>query len=114
MKKETKQTRVMSQEKVISILRKEMPYLKDKYGVERIMLYGSLRRANRRERAILMSFVGPPEDSGFEFISFADRLEAKLGRKVDIATFEHFKRSSHSPRYRHVAEDIKRSLIYVK
>ena len=44
MKKETKQTRVMSQEKVISILRKEMPYLKDKYGVERIMLYGSFAK----------------------------------------------------------------------
>ena len=54
----------MSQEKVISILRKEMPYLKDKYGVERIMLYGSLRRANRRERAILMS-LWTSEDSWF-------------------------------------------------
>ena len=73
-----------------------------------------LRRANRRERAILMSFVDLRKTLGFEFIALADRLEAKLGRKVDIATFEHFKRSSHSPRYRHVAEDIKRSLIYVK
>lgn len=114
MKKETKQTRVMSQEKVISILRKEMPYLKDKYGVERIMLYGSFAKGKQKGKSDIDVLVDLRKTLGFEFIALADRLEAKLGRKVDIATFEHFKRSSHSPRYRHVAEDIKRSLIYVK
>ncbi|MBT9536943.1 MAG: nucleotidyltransferase domain-containing protein [Nitrospirae bacterium] len=114
MKKETKKPHVMSQEKIISILRKEMPYLKDKYGVERIMLYGSFAKGKQNKKSDVDVLVDLRKTLGFEFIALADRLEAKLGRKVDIATFEHFKQSFHSPRYRHVAEDIKRSLIYVK
>ena len=52
MKKETKKPHVMSQEKIISILRKEMPYLKDKYGVERIMLYGSFAKGKQNKKAM--------------------------------------------------------------
>jgi len=113
MKKGTNKPKAMSQEKVISILRKEMPYLKDKYGVERIMLYGSFAKGKQNKKSDIDVLVDLRKTLGFEFISLADRLEAKLGRKVDVATFEHFKRSAHNPRYRHIAEDIKRSLIYV-
>jgi len=50
---------------------------------------------------------------GLEFVALADRLEKILGRKVDVATYDHYKRSFHNPRYKHIAEEIKKSLIYV-
>lgn len=114
MKKGAKKPRIMTQERVISILRKEMPYLKGKYGVERIILYGSFAKGKQKKKSDIDVLVDLRKTLGFEFIALADRLEEKLGRKVDIATFEHFRRSFHNPRYRHIAEDIKRNLIYVK
>ena len=33
-----------TREQIISVLKKELPYLKEKYGVERIVLYGSFAK----------------------------------------------------------------------
>lgn len=90
-----------------------MPYLKDKYGVERIILYGSFARGSQKKQSDIDILVDLRKTLGFEFIELADTLEEKLGRKVDVATFAHFKRSFHNPRYKHIAEDIEKSLIYV-
>jgi len=113
MKKQSKRTIVLTREQVISILKKELPYLKDKYGVERIVLYGSFANGSQKKKSDIDILVVLHKTLGLEFIALADTLEEKLGRKVDVATFEHFKRSFHNPRYKHIAEDIKKSMIYV-
>lgn len=113
MKKQPKKTTVLTREQVISILKKELPYLKDKYGVERIVLYGSFAKGTQKGKSDIDILVDLHKTLGFEFIELADMLEEKLGRKVDVATFEHFKRSFHNPRYKHIAEDIKKSMVYV-
>jgi len=114
MKKQLKKTTIVqTREEVISILRKELPYLKDKYGVERIILYGSFAKGNQKKKSDIDILVDLRKTLGFEFVALADTLEEKLGRKVDVATFEHFKGSFHNPRYRHIAEDIEKSMIYV-
>ncbi|MBI3379036.1 MAG: nucleotidyltransferase domain-containing protein [Nitrospirae bacterium] len=113
MKKQSKRTTVLTREQVISILKKELPYLKDKYGVERIVLYGSFAKDSQKKKSDIDILVDLHKTLGLEFVALADTLEEKLGRKVDVATFEHFKRSFHNPRYRHIAEDIKKSMIYV-
>lgn len=113
MKKEMKKPIIMSREDVISILEKEMPKLKDEYGVQRIVLYGSFAKGTQKKKSDVDILVDIKKSIGLEFISLADRLEEILGRKVDVATYAHFRRSFQNPRYKHIAEDIKKSMIYV-
>lgn len=103
----------ISKERIIRILRKELPYLKEKYGVEKIVLYGSFAKGTHKKKSDIDILVDIKKPIGLEFVSLADRLEEILGRKVDVATYAHFRRSFQNPRYKHIAEDIKKSLIYV-
>ena len=113
MKKQPKKTTVLTRGQVISILKKELPYLKDKYGVERIVLYGSFAKGTQKKKSDIDILVDLRKTLGLEFVELADRLEEILGRKVDVASYDHYKRSFRNPRYKHIAEDIKESLIYV-
>ena len=51
---------------------------------------------------------------GLEFVALAHNLERKLGRKVDLATFETFPRSLTSSSYREVAAHIQESMADVQ
>ena len=113
MARQAKRTPVPSREQVIEILRREMPYLREKYGVEKIILYGSFARGNQKKTSDVDILVDLRKPLGFAFIELADTLEEKLGRKVDVATLAHYKRSFGNPRYKHIAEDIKKSMIHV-
>lgn len=113
MKRQARRTSALSREKIISILKKELPYLKEKYGVERILLYGSFAKGNPKKTSDVDILVDIKRPIGLEFVALADVLEDKLGRKVDIATLAHYKRSFGNPRYKHIAEDIRKSMIYV-
>lgn len=105
--------RTLTREKIIGILKKELPYLKDKYGVGKIALFGSFAKGEQKKKSDIDILVDLNKPLGLDFIELADRLEQRLGTKVDVVTFDCFKRSFHNPRYRHLAKDIKRSLIYV-
>ena len=113
MKKQSKRTTALSREQVISILKRELPSLKDKYGVERIILFGSYAKGTQKKKSDIDLLVDLRRPLGLEFVALADRLEEILGRKVDVATFEHFKESFHNPRYKPIAEDIRKSMVYV-
>ena len=113
MKKAGKNTQAPSREKIISILKKELPHLREKYGVERIALYGSFAKGTQKKTSDVDILVDIRRPIGMEFISLANMLEDKLGRKVDIATLSHYKRSLGNPRYKQIAEDIGKSMIYV-
>ena len=104
---------VITKDKIIRILKKELPYLKEKYGVKKIVLYGSFAKGTHKKKSDIDILVDIKKPIGLEFVSLADRLEKILGRKVDVATYDHYKRSFHNPRYKHIAEEIKKSLIYV-
>jgi len=108
-----RKTAALTRESVIAILKNEMPFLKDRYGVEKIILYGSYAKGQPKKKSDIDILVALRRNLGFEFIELADRLEEILGEKVDVATFEHFKESFGNPRYKHIAEDIKQSMIYV-
>ena len=103
----------ISKNRIIRILKKELPYLKEKYGVEKIVLYGSFAKGTHKKKSDIDILVDIKKPIGLEFVSLANRLEEILGRKVDVATYDHYKRSFHNLRYKHIAEDIKKSLIYV-
>lgn len=87
--------------------------MRENFGVERIILFGSFAKGVQKKKSDIDILVDLRKPLGLEFVSLADRLEEILGRKVDIATYDHYKRSFHNPRYKHIAEDIKESMIYV-
>ncbi len=103
----------LTRAKIVAILRKEKPYLQEKYGVERIAVYGSFAKRKQTKKSDVDILVQLTKPLGLEFVALAYDLEKALGRKVDLATFETLERSLNNPRYRHIAFDIQRTLAYV-
>ncbi|MEW6002564.1 MAG: nucleotidyltransferase family protein [Nitrospirota bacterium] len=100
---------MLTQKKVIEILKNEMPFLAEEYGVKKIGLFGSYARGKQHRKSdidILMEFGRP---IGLKFVELADYLEKVLGRKVDILTPAGIK----GIRIKSVASEIKRSIVYV-
>ena len=98
---------------ILQILQRELPYLKEKYGVKQIALFGSFVKGNQSKARDVDLLVKVERPLGFEFIDLAYYLEEVLGRKVDLATFDNFQRSMENPRYKQIAFDVQRTLAYV-
>ena len=102
----------LNREQVLERLRQQLPHLRDKYGVERVAVYGSFAQGRPRQRSDVDIVVHLGRPLGLEFVALAYYLEDLLGRKVDLATFETLQRGMQNPRYRHIAENVQRSLVY--
>jgi hypothetical protein len=99
----------MTREKVIEILRKELPYFASEYGVKRIGLFGSYAKgmpARGSDIDILVEFEKP---IGLKFVQFAEFLEQLLGNSVDILTPV----GLQTIRIETVARNIAESIVYV-
>jgi predicted nucleotidyltransferase len=102
-----------TKQEIMQILKKQLPYLQEKYGVQRIAIYGSFAKGNQTKRSDVDILVQLMKPLGLEFIKLAYHLEMILKKKVDLATFDTLKRSLENPRYKHIASDIERALSYV-
>jgi predicted nucleotidyltransferase len=100
---------MLTQEQILQILQKEIPYFKTKYGLKKIGLFGSYARRNQSEDSDIDVFVEFDRPIGLKFIEFSEYLEKLLGKKTDILTPAGIK----SIRLRHVARDIEENIIYV-
>ncbi|HLD82681.1 MAG TPA: nucleotidyltransferase domain-containing protein [Candidatus Omnitrophota bacterium] len=100
---------MLSEKKIINVLRSEIPYLKRNYGVERIALFGSFAIGKATKASDIDMLVEFKKPLGLAFMDLAEYLEKRLGRKTDILTLE----GVRSIRIKKVAQDIKRSLFYV-
>ena len=99
----------MTRERVIDILRKELPYFVSEYGVKRIGLFGSYARGTPGKGSdvdILVEFEKP---IGLKFVEFAEYVERLLGGRVDILT----PAGIGAIRVERVAKDITGSIVYV-
>ena len=105
--------KLRNRERVLTILKGEMTYLRQEYGVERLALFGSFAQGKADENSDIDLLVQLSRPLGFKFIQLASYLENKLDKKVDLVTFESLQRSALHPRHAHIAEDITRTLIYV-
>ncbi len=103
----------LTREDVVRVLKEELPELKRKYGVTRIGLFGSFARGTPGVRSDVDILVETDRPLGLEFVNLADHLEKALGRRIDIATFDSWKRSFDNPRYRSIAENVGKNLLYV-
>lgn len=106
-------TEPLTREGIVEALRKEMPYLRERYGVEAIAIYGSFAKGTQHQASDVDVLVQLAKPLGLEFVSLALYLEELLGRKVDLATFESLRRSMETHRRREMAEDILQTLSYV-
>jgi len=99
----------MTREKVIDVLRRELPYFVSEYGVKKIGLFGSYAKGTPAESSdidILVEFERP---IGLKFIEFAEYLEGLLGTRIDILT----PAGIESIRIERVARSITESIVYV-
>jgi len=109
-------TEVLTRDKVIEGLRKHREELK-KFGVKRIGLFGSFVRNEQNKKSdidLVVEFDESFSSKDFKglfdaYIELSSYLESLFRRKVDILT----PISIETIRIEKVAEEIKRSLIYV-
>jgi len=102
-----------NQAAILKVLKKEIPYLYERFGVERLALFGSFARDEANEGSDIDIVVWLLKPLGFAFVQLADYLEEKLGRKVDLITATTLELGIANPRRAHIAKDIQESLIHV-
>ena len=100
-------------DEILTTLRRELPYLRDRYGVMRLALYGSYAKDTSTTSSDIDILVQLSKPLGLDFIRLAYDLEDILGRRVDLSTFDSLRRTAGDPRRAHIAEDIEESLIHV-
>ena len=106
-------SKVATREEVLRILKEQLPYLRESFGIDEIAVYGSFSKGTQTKKSDVDLIVRLTKPLGLEFVSLADHLESVLGRRVDIATFETLRRSKENPRRKRLADEIERTLSYV-
>jgi|PlaIllAssembly_1097288.scaffolds.fasta_scaffold1261556_1 uncharacterized protein len=98
---------------ILKAIQKEMPYLREHFGVEQLALFGSFARDEAAKDSDIDLVVSLAKPLGFAFVELADYLEEILGRKVDLITATTLEMGITDPRRAHIARDIQESLIHV-
>ncbi len=83
----------MTRQDVLAILKAHLPELRERYGVGRLALFGSVARDEAHDDSdvdILVEFAEPA--TLFELVGLKEDLEALLGCKVDVGTVGALKR----------------------
>ena len=76
-----------TKEEILKILKDELPYLREKFNVKSIGLFGSYARDEQKDKSdvdILVEFSKPI--GFFKFMELEEYLSKKLGVKVDLVT----------------------------
>jgi len=103
---------LLNRDQILEILREELPYLRERYGVENVAIYGSYSKGSYTTDSDIDILVKLTRPLGFDFVGLALYLEDVLGRKVDLITHDTLERNLDNPRYSHIANDIQGALAY--
>lgn len=77
----------MDRRRTVQLLTRSMPELRDRFGVTRLALFGSIVRGTARSDSdvdVLVAFDGPAISARYFGVQFY--LEDLLGRPVDLVT----------------------------
>jgi predicted nucleotidyltransferase len=76
----------MSKDTILNIIRKEKPFLAEKYHISEIGLFGSYARNEEKETSDIDILVDFPSGSLslFGLVGLKNYLEDRLGKKVDL------------------------------
>jgi len=99
----------LTKERIIEILREAQPYLRERYGVKRIAIFGSCVKGRVKKDSDIDILVDFERPIGLDFIDLADYLEEILGMKVDLLTPAGVK----SIKRKEIIKVIEQNLIYV-
>jgi predicted nucleotidyltransferase len=102
-----------SSSSIVKTIQRELPYLRQHFGVEQVALFGSFTRDEATEESDIDLVVALSRPLGFAFFELADYLEAILGRRVDLITASTLELGLSDPRRAHITRNIQESLIYV-
>jgi predicted nucleotidyltransferase len=87
------------------ILKKNKPYLKKKYFISELGIFGSFSRGNPKRNSDIDLLVSLKKPLGFEFVDLADELEILLNHKVDLVSKDAIKKR--------IFDQILNEIIYV-
>lgn len=99
----------MTQKTAVTILRANLEYMRQRYGVRKLALFGSFAAGTAKNGSDVDLVVEFNKPIGLGFIGLSEYLEKLLGRKVDILTPAGLK----AIRVKSVSDNIRRSLICV-
>ena len=100
---------MLTKTKVVEILKKEQPHLQKEFGVRKIAIFGSFATGRANQKSDVDIFIEFTKSPGMKFFDLMDYLDKKLGRKTDVLT----QTGLSTIRVKRVAQEIKRSLVYV-
>ena len=80
MKKENKELQKLKS-KIVKVLKA--------YGIKRAGIFGSYARGEQKKKSDIDILIQPTKGMGLEFVGLALELEEKLGRKVDLVTYNY-------------------------
>lgn len=84
---EQEDEQLRSKEEILKVLRTELPYLRERFRVRRIGLFGSYARGGQEPGSDIDILVELEPPMGlFGFIHLRDYLSERLGAKVDLVT----------------------------
>lgn len=98
----------LTQDIIIKKLKQELPFLKDKFGIRKIGIFGSFAKGLHGKDSDIDIIVEFEKPIGLAFVDLADYIENLFGKKVDLLTPEGIR----SIRIKKVALDIEKSIIY--
>ena len=100
---------MLTRDEITTILHEHQPYLRSKYNVSKMGLFGSFSRGDYDETSDIDLVVEFERPIGFQFMELADYLEAILGKDVDILTTA----AIREIRVADVHDEVEGSIIYV-
>jgi len=100
---------MLTREEIIRKLQKELPFLKKKYSIKKIGIFGSYASGKQDKGSDIDIIVEFEKPIGLAFMDLADYLEALFKKRVDILTPDGIR----SIRVDEIAQSIKESVIYV-
>ncbi|MDD5673114.1 MAG: nucleotidyltransferase family protein [Chitinivibrionales bacterium] len=99
----------MTKSEVINLLRRELPYLHETFGLSRIGLFGSFatgRQTDDSDVDLVLEFERTP---GMKFVELTEYIEHILRRKIDALTDA----GISAIRNERIAKSIRESVVYV-
>jgi len=93
----------------LKLLKEQLSYLSTEFGVEKIGVFGSVAKGIETKDSDIDIVVELKRPIGLKFIELVEYLEKLFNKKVDVLTGD----GIENIRIGEIAEDIKRSIIYV-
>jgi len=99
----------MDKYKIISILRDNISFIKNEYGVSKIGIFGSYSKKTQTETSDIDLIIKFEKPIGLKYFELIDFLEEKLGKNVDIIT----EKGLEQIRIKSVSDSIRNEITYV-